>query len=376
MTQTSGDDPKANGRAEAGVGIYKLRTKILLKAAKLDSSHWCYAVTYESERQFAEFFKMDRPEINFGQYVTFKEHAFQVNGKKNFEDVSKPGKFLGWCPDSSKRVCFIKTEDRITRTTTVAPLKGDIREGQEEAPRGWTVKKDPEGKRFYENENGEVQWQFPVEIVEEAGEEKGNEEFKEQEETTIPKRRLRGKQTVTGEVQKRMTETQSGGEQEDEPPGLDPASSDDDDDGPPGLESESSDSDAETKRRHEKLKKMIQEEEKESSEEGSEDETRKRIATMYMKAKEEEKRVKGLKRVVEKKIGLVRQYFRKSTKHPTEDRVYAERGEEGDETPSSEESGEDDVEGRKMRALLSEYIYENRILLSIRIPLILLRIRI
>ena len=29
-----------------------------------------------------------------------------------------------------------------------------------------------------------------------------------------------------------------------------------------------------------------------------------------------------------------------------------------------------------MRALLSEYIYENRILLSIRIPLILLRIRI
>ena len=45
----------------------------------------------------------------------------------------------------------------------------------------------------------------------------------------------------------------------------------------------------------------------------------------------------------------MRQYFRKSTTHPTEDRVYGERGDEGDETPSSEESGEDYVEGRKLR---------------------------
>ena len=116
----------------------------------------------------------------------FKEHAFQKGTSTDFSVVSVEGVFLGWCFDTTRTVGYVKTDERVTRATTIAKLPTtDTPEDEEEVPEGWRRLKDPDERVYYENLKGERQWHYPVVMeAERTAEDKGKIERK----TAIDKR--------------------------------------------------------------------------------------------------------------------------------------------------------------------------------------------
>ena len=131
--------------------------------------------------------------------------------------MSVEGVFLGWCFDTTRTVGYVKTDERVTRATTIVKMPTtETPEDEEEVPEGWRRLKDPDERVYYENLKGERQWHYPVIMeAEKTAEDKGKE-------GPQPKRRLRGKQPLAKENQKRVVLTD-----EDWPPGLTTESSDD-----------------------------------------------------------------------------------------------------------------------------------------------------
>ena len=152
VTTTSADDSRANGRAEGGIGIYKRRVRVLLRAAKLDHDYWCYAVGHETERRWRDFRGEKKEGPGFGQKVMFKEHAFHQKGStKDFSVVCAEGIFLGWCFDTTRTVGYVKTDERVTRATTIVKMPTtETPEDEEEVPEGWRRLKDPDERVYYE----------------------------------------------------------------------------------------------------------------------------------------------------------------------------------------------------------------------------------
>ena len=149
---------------------------------------------HETERRWRDFRGEQREGPGFGQKVMFKEHAFQKGTSKDFNVVSVEGVFLGWCFDTTRTVGYVKTDERVTRATTIAKLPTtETPEDEEEVPEGWRRLKDPDERIYYENLKGERQWHYPVVMeAERTAEDKGKEDPQ-------PKRRLIRKQPLAKE---------------------------------------------------------------------------------------------------------------------------------------------------------------------------------
>ena len=312
----------------------------------------------------------------------FKEHAFHRGTSKDFNAVSIEGVFLGWCFDTTRTVGYVKTDERVTRATTIAKLPTtETPEDEQEVPEGWRRLKDPDERVYYENLKGERQWHYPMIMeAEKTVEDKDKEEPQ-------PKRRLRGKQPLTKENQKRVFLTE-----EDWPPGQTTESSDDEwkrdrrlrfkpttkrdrtkkvtfcegdedsDDGPPVLVSESESSGEERdklrmKRIKEKIKNETEsesEEEQDETQEEKEKETDLVNAIRSLLADRTKSRTFPFQEVEEEKPTLIQEYLRKSTKTEGEIRVLGERGEEPGEEVSSESEKDQDPVLREMRNRIRE----------------------
>ena len=91
--------PQTNGRAEAGVKRAKTRTKVLLRAAGLDTCCWPSAMTFAAFQQRECALGRSRNVIAFGSPVLVKNKAFGVGNKFDLDDRWQGGIYVGPSPE-------------------------------------------------------------------------------------------------------------------------------------------------------------------------------------------------------------------------------------------------------------------------------------
>ena len=112
LTKTSGDDPKANGRAEVVVKSAKNQVRRILLHAEVDSSWWPWALRYLNEVYRCQ--RLDQaPEFpRFLQDVLVRRRQWK---KKAFEPTVETAKYL--CPAPEDNGHWIKVGDEPPRVT-------------------------------------------------------------------------------------------------------------------------------------------------------------------------------------------------------------------------------------------------------------------
>ena len=191
-TVTQGDDPKSNGRAEYGVGLYKRKIRTMLKAGRLSSMYWPFAVEHLSQLMWEKAFgdKIAMPTLGARVLTRVRTHArTQV-----FDARAIPGIFLGPAPQlAGKRGGRVLLEGgKIILSSNWYPA---MLEPEDKEICGWKEHSDPDRKVYwYHAESGQKSWAVPL-CVEEI--------FEVEIEQPTPDRRIRGK-TPKGKVRFRI----------------------------------------------------------------------------------------------------------------------------------------------------------------------------
>ena len=112
LTRTSGDDPKANGRAEVTVKSVKNQLRRILLHAGVDSSWWPWALRYLNEIYRCQ--RLDKkPEFpRFLQDVLVRRRRWK---KQAFEPMVEVARYLGPAPEDNGH--WIKVNDEAPRVT-------------------------------------------------------------------------------------------------------------------------------------------------------------------------------------------------------------------------------------------------------------------
>ena len=112
LTRTSGDDPKANGRAEVTVKSVKNQLRRILLHAGVDSSWWPWALRYLNEIYRCQ--RLDKkPEFpRFLQEVLVRRRRWK---KQAFEPMVEVARYLGPAPEDNGH--WIKVNDEAPRVT-------------------------------------------------------------------------------------------------------------------------------------------------------------------------------------------------------------------------------------------------------------------
>ena len=63
QTYTAGDDPQANGLAEAALGVFKTKVQTNLAASKLEHKHWPYALRYVDHQYLRRHSDILKPDV-------------------------------------------------------------------------------------------------------------------------------------------------------------------------------------------------------------------------------------------------------------------------------------------------------------------------
>jgi hypothetical protein len=193
-TTNTPEDPRANGSAEACVGIIKRDARTLLhsKAAKgLPLKVWPYAVQHVATTRWMKHKGQNRIPLQFGQPVMMKRRKrTNVLDGKDWNAVAIEGRYLGRCPDVAGEGHFVlvkeKDEDeaKVIRTSRVVALNDLEEEEHEQATiaLGWKWTTDPDGNPYWiHKETGMKQWESPMLL---------KDHQQEEEEEKVSRRRL------------------------------------------------------------------------------------------------------------------------------------------------------------------------------------------
>jgi hypothetical protein len=168
LTYTSGDEPQANGRAEAGVGIIKKGARVLLMSApnaNVTKADWPHAVRHfsfvrlmtcmgESMKAF--------PRFGSSIFTRIKAHDLRVSRHKEWLPIMISGVYLGQDYEGASGTIRIENGELRHGHCTPIPFAEDQFLQKTLDAIGWQVRRDPDGKRYFETSDGKVkQWNEP-----------------------------------------------------------------------------------------------------------------------------------------------------------------------------------------------------------------------
>ena len=147
------EDVKANGSAEAAVGLIKKQAKAILSESRLKKDFWPFAVAYAAKQRERHALNEKNPLLKLGMNVVVKKRVSRNRRIKGFEPIGQVAKYLGPIADTSEGHYVLTEDDKVMKTTRVVPFdEREMEEEDEDLERlGWKWTTDPDGKLFYFN---------------------------------------------------------------------------------------------------------------------------------------------------------------------------------------------------------------------------------
>jgi len=216
-TSSVPEDAKANGSAEAAVGLIKRQTRAVLQESGLEEEFWPFAALYAA-KQREKFALKEEPLLKLGTKVIVKKRVSRNRRIKGFEAIGLTAKYLGPITETTDGHYVLLEDGRTMKTTRIAVYSEEEQhEEDEELQRlGWKWVTDPDGRVFYINEKtNEKSWTTPLRLEEVSEEVPGEtDEFEEEVIEELRKRRLHGKQQPPKAFLKAIKATQDDEEDE------------------------------------------------------------------------------------------------------------------------------------------------------------------
>jgi hypothetical protein len=189
-TSSIPEDVKANGSAEAAVGLIKKQARTILSESKLKREFWPFAVAYAAQQRERHALN-ESPLLKLGMNVVVEKRVSRNRRIKGFEPICQVAKYLGPIADTSEGHYVWTEDEKVMKTTRVVPC--DDREMEEEDKDlqriGWNRTADPDGKLFsFNKDTCETSWTTPLRV------EEATEEHTKEEEPTTRMTKLVGKQ--------------------------------------------------------------------------------------------------------------------------------------------------------------------------------------
>lgn len=170
-TNSIPEDSKANGSAEAAVGLIKKQTRSILSESGLKEVMWPFGVSYAAKQRERKALG-EPPLLKLGTKVVVKKRVSNDRRIKGFEPIGLLAKYLGPIQDTTEGHYVLLDDEkgeRVMKTARIVPYneKENDEEDKDLKELGWSWTTDPDGKMFYFNkENGEKSWTTPLRVEE------------------------------------------------------------------------------------------------------------------------------------------------------------------------------------------------------------------
>ena len=125
------EDVKANGSAEAAVGLIKKQARAILSESKLRKEFWPFAVAYAAKQRERHALN-ENPLLKLGMNVVVKKRVSQNRRVKGFEAIGQVARYLGPIPDTSEGHYVLTEDEKVIKTTRVVPFDEKAREEVDE----------------------------------------------------------------------------------------------------------------------------------------------------------------------------------------------------------------------------------------------------
>jgi hypothetical protein len=166
-TVTTPEDSRANGSAEAAVGIIKRQTRTVISEAKLEEKYWPFAITYAAKQRERKLLGQP-PLLKIGTKVIVKKRTSANRKVKGFEPIAEEATYLGPIEDTDGH--YVLTEDqKVMKTSRIVAFTEEEKreESQDLKNAGWKEVEDPSGNLFYVKEGtNEKTWNHPLRLEE------------------------------------------------------------------------------------------------------------------------------------------------------------------------------------------------------------------